>query len=109
MKPYEMCAVLAVFTSEAMVDTKQVGIGAIDTFAQGNTDLRNGDLAGFADSEKVFAFFVFLAALQAIVPLEISKNPASHKNMVSRVRIRLDFPERFVNPMDTVFAVNHGA
>ena len=90
MKSHKMRAVLAVFPSNATVDAKKVGIGAIDALSKRDTDLRNGDLTGSANREEIFAFPVFFAAFQEIFSLKISENTASHKNMVCGLQVCFD-------------------
>jgi hypothetical protein len=103
----EMSAVLSVFLAHARVNAEQVGIGAVGAFPQGNTRLWNGQPAGAADGEEVFASHIVLAVLAAAVIFNRAENPASHENVRMLAPIRLNLIEAFINPIYAIFAMNH--
>ena len=90
MQSDEVCTVLAIFVALAGFNTEQIRIGAVRAFAQGNADFRNGDVAGCADSEKIFALPIVFAARQILVVFNEAENPTAHKNMGMSAMIRFD-------------------
>jgi hypothetical protein len=107
VQPHKMGAVLPVAFPDALIHAKQVRVGAINTFAQGNADFRHREMAGTANGENVLADDVMFAFPQAGVVFDEAKNPASHENVGMCVVIGLDLLETLIHPIDTVSTIDH--
>jgi len=109
MQAYKVGAVLAILVALAGLYTEQVRIRTIGALAQRDADLRDRNAADAANGEEIRANLIVLAALQSLVVFPETENPASHENMGMRIAIGFNFPQAFVQPMDAVSTINHGA
>lgn len=104
-QPDKVGAILAVVPAFAMIDAKQVGIGAVAAFTEGDTDLGDGNPAGAADCEQVLTLSVLPAGLECLIVVDVTEYPATHENMAVCARIHLYLLKGFVNPVDAISAV----
>jgi hypothetical protein len=51
VKTYKMGTILAAVATEALIDAKQVRVGAIGAFSQRNADLGDNDFTGVTDNK----------------------------------------------------------
>ena len=107
VKTDEMRAVLPLVTANAVVDAKQIGVGAIDTFTQGHADLGHRNVARLAYGIEVLALDVPRAGWEGRVVFTEAVYAASHENVLGMSLVRLDLLQVFVDPVDAIAAVDH--
>ncbi len=64
-------------------------------------------MAGGTNGEEVVAHNIVLAFLQIIVVIDKTENPAAHEYVWVDIVIRLDLFEAFIQPVNTISAVDH--
>lgn len=103
-----MSAVFTTVAPHAGVNAEQIRVRTIDAFTQGNTDFGDGRLTCIANGKKVAAPAVIFTGLSLIISVEVSEDAASHENMGLIPGVCLYLLQAFIDPVYTVFAVNHG-
>ncbi len=107
MQAYKMSTIFSIIATATVFNTEQVCIGAIDAFSKRDTDLWNCNPTCVAYGEKIGTLPVFLTAGKTVFASQITVNSAAHINSVFSIRFRFNFAQRFIDPMDAVFAINH--
>jgi hypothetical protein len=102
-------AILAAVPALTVINAKQIGICAVAALTQGNTNLGNSNLAGTANCEQVVTLSVLAAALERLIIVDVTENPATHENMAMRAGIHFNLLEGLVDPVDAISAVNRQA
>ena len=75
----EVGTVFPVVSALTVINTKQIGIGAVYTLAQRHAYFGNSNPASGADGEEVGALTVMLATLQGGVALDIAMDATAHE------------------------------
>jgi hypothetical protein len=102
-----MCAELSVVAADAVVDAKQIRVGAVDALSKGDAHLWDRDPARDTDRKKIFALNIVRATGQGTAVFNVPENPAAVEEVRVMTRVSLDLREALIDPIDAVSAVNH--
>jgi hypothetical protein len=103
----EMRAELSVVAADAVVDAKQIRVGAVYALSKGDADLGDCDPTSDTDRKKVFALNIVRATGKGTAIFNIPENPAAVEEVRVMTRVSLDLREALIDPIDAVSAINH--
>ena len=107
VKANEMSAIFPALVTYAMINAKQIRIGAIDALSQRNTYFGYGNVTAIADGKSVFTGNIVFTFLQCVIEFYMLENSTTHENMFMAAVILFNLFEAFINPINAIFAVDH--